>query len=505
MLLDHNYSFSSVKHFRSYIKVFGVGGGGCNAVRHMFNQTIEDVDFIVCNTDRQSLDESPIDYKIQLGNQTVNQKGIGAGMDAAQGRAAAEESEAEIRKVLEDNTEMLFITAGMGGGTGTGAAPVIARIANDLNILTVAIVTAPFDDEGEDKIAQAREGIRELQKYCDTVVVILNEKLLELYPDMTVDEAYAKADDVLANAARCISEIVTKSGKINSDMNDVKTILKGAGQAVIGLYTAEGDDRAVTCVEEALSSPLLDNRDIKGAKRILITISYSKDCPMRMMEQKAITKFIEDRIGGKARLLKISPIPDDSLGKAMRFTIIAAGFDLPGNSVYQRPMDEPVSQAPKLPSYQNQPVAAPVVAPPVPVVEAAPSPVANYGFNEYRRDTPEPSASFTPETSFTPEVSSVIPEAVVETPIMAPSFTAPAPTLNEEDKVKHIEQEIWREEDLSSSNARMIQEFVHKLNHPDQGWEADLETPAYIRQNIPLADLMVILNGEKVNHYNLND
>ncbi len=494
MLLDHNYSFSSVKHFRSYIKVFGVGGGGCNAVRHMFNQNIEDVDFIVCNTDRQSLDESPIDYKIQLGNQSVNQKGIGAGMDAAQGRLAAEESEAEIRKVLEDNTEMLFITAGMGGGTGTGAAPVIARIANDLNILTVAIVTAPFDDEGEDKIEQAREGIRELQKYCDTVVVILNEKLLELYPDMTVDDAYAKADDVLANAARCISEIVTKSGKINSDMNDVKTILKGAGQAVIGLYSAEGEDRAVTCVEEALSSPLLDNRDIKGAKRILITISYSKDNPMRMMEQKAITKYIEDKIGGKARLLKISPIPDDSLGKAMRFTIIAAGFDLPGNSVYQRPVDEPLIQqsAPARPSgtgngsgSTSKPAAS----------------NTSYGYGSYLQDS-------TPQAAFTPSVTSAASslentsEETEETEIL---FEAPASVPAEEDVVKSLEKEIWREEDTSTGNARMIQEFIGKLDHPDQGWETDLETPAYIRQNIPLADLTVILRGEKVNHYNLND
>ncbi|MDQ1087330.1 cell division protein FtsZ [Siphonobacter sp. SORGH_AS_1065] len=494
MLLDHNYSFSSVKHFRSYIKVFGVGGGGCNAVRHMFNQNIGDVDFIVCNTDRQSLDESPIDYKIQLGNQTVNQKGIGAGMDAAQGRAAAEESEAEIRKVLEDNTEMLFITAGMGGGTGTGAAPVIARIANDLNILTVAIVTAPFDDEGEDKIEQAREGIRELQKYCDTVVVILNEKLLELYPDMTVDDAYAKADDVLANAARCISEIVTKSGKINSDMNDVKTILKGAGQAVIGLYSAEGEDRAVTCVEEALSSPLLDNRDIKGAKRILITISYSKDNPMRMMEQKAITKYIEDKIGGKARLLKISPIPDESLGKAMRFTIIAAGFDLPGNSVYQRPIDEPLIQQPaSRPSTPGSSQGS-SAKPATPITNSSPS----YGYGSYLQDK-TPQASFNnPVTAGSTEAES---EALTEAETI---FEFPEPTTLEED-VKTLEKEIWREEDTSVTNARMIQEFITKLDHHDQGWETDLETPAYIRQNIPLADLAVILRGEKVNHYNLND
>ncbi|MFT4032810.1 MAG: cell division protein FtsZ [Siphonobacter sp.] len=465
MLLDHNYSFGAVRHFRSYIKVFGVGGGGCNAVRHMFNHGIEDVDFIVCNTDRQALDESPIEYKIQLGNQTVNQKGIGAGMDAAQGRAAAEESEAEIRKVLEDNTEMLFITAGMGGGTGTGAAPVIAKIANELNILTVAIVTAPFDDEGEDKIEQAREGIRELQKFCDTVVVILNEKLLELYPDMTVDEAYAKADDVLANAARCISEIVTKSGKINSDMNDVKTILKGAGQAVIGLYSAEGDDRAVTCVEEALSSPLLDNRDIKGAKRILITISYSKDCPMRMVEQKAITKYIEEKIGGKARLLKISPIPDESLGKSMRFTIIAAGFDLPENSVYVRPLDEPLELS-------SKPEGRSV------------SPVKNQAFSS--SELPVGITRTLTET----ETIKVTPFQHLQTEFEVSS----TPTIEE--------QELWPDD--SSFNAARIQDFVNKLAQPNHNWEAELETPAYLRYNIPLADIAMILSG-KVNHYKLND
>lgn len=468
MLLDQQYPFNPVQHFSSYIKVFGVGGGGCNAVRHMFNQGIEDIDFIICNTDRQSLDESPIEYKIQLGNQTINQKGIGTGMKADQGREAALESEAEIRRILEDDTEMLFITAGMGGGTGTGAAPVIARIANELGILTVAIVTAPFEDEGVDKIEQARDGIRELQQYCDTVVVILNEKLLELYPDMTVDDAYAKADDVLANAVRCISEIVTKSGKINADMNDVKTILKNAGQAVIGLYTAEGENRAITCVEEALSSPLLDNRDIKGAKRILITISYSGKNPMRMWEHKKITQYIEQRIGGKARLLKTSPILDDSLGEAMRFTIIAAGFELSEEGEYIGKNVTPVLATPA-PSPQ-QPASQPVVAAPLARVKDAERPLAK---------APEPE-----------------PEVVEE--------AEPEEKQSWESREQQMQKELWPDD--SYQVPRWIDEFARKLGSAKTlEWEAELEQPAYQRYNLKLADIAQIRQAPKVSYFNLND
>jgi cell division protein FtsZ len=322
---EHNIEFAAEKQ-GNIIKVIGVGGGGSNAVEHMYEMEIQDVDFIVCNTDLQALNDNKVPTKLQLG--VILTQGLGAGTEPKKGEEAAEESIIEIKSLLEGNTKMVFITAGMGGGTGTGAAPVIAKIAKELGILTVAIVTAPYSWEGTDKIDAANEGIKMLQDTCDTVLVILNDKLLEIFEDLNILEAFEHADDVLANAAKSVAEVITKSGKVNADFMDVKKVLSNAGQAVMSKATAQGANRAKEVIEKALDSPLLNNRDIRGAERILVTVATSMQKVMSVKEQKAITSHIMEAIGGQApKGFKLGFIIDETLGEQMSITVIAAGFD----------------------------------------------------------------------------------------------------------------------------------------------------------------------------------
>ena len=303
------------------IKVVGVGGMGGNAVKHMHNLQMQDVSFAVCNTDRQALMNNPVPTKLQLGD------GLGAGTEAKAGEDAARASIEEIRHLLAPPTKMVFITAGMGGGTGTGAAPVVAEVAREMGLLTVAVVTAPYWYEGTDKKEQAREGIEKLKRSCDTVLVVLNDKLAELYSELTWTEAYAHADDVLANAVKSIAEIITTQGDINADFADVKKVLESAGQSVMGSAEAAGEDRALRAIEAALNSPLLNDHDIRGAKRILLTISSSKEYAMRLKEQMAISEHVAKKIQAEARMFKFGAITDKDLGENLRVTIIAAGFD----------------------------------------------------------------------------------------------------------------------------------------------------------------------------------
>ncbi|MEA5141710.1 cell division protein FtsZ [Arcicella rigui] len=323
---EHNIEISSETK-GNIIKVIGVGGGGSNAVRHMYEMGIDDVDFVVCNTDLQALNDNTVPVKLQLGE--ILTEGLGAGTEPEQGRLAALESEAQIKALLQPTTRMVFITAGMGGGTGTGAAPEIARIAKEMDILTVAIVTAPYSWEGTEKIEAANRGIAELQKTCDTVLVVLNDKLLEIYEDLNILEAFEHADDVLANAAKSVAEVITKSGKINADFKDVKKVLSNAGQAVMSTAVARGPNRAKEVIAKALDSPLLNNRDIKGAKRILVTIATSDQKIMAVKEQTAITAHIIEAIGKSPAGFKLGFIIDNNLGEDMSITVIAAGFDLP--------------------------------------------------------------------------------------------------------------------------------------------------------------------------------
>lgn len=307
------------------IKVIGVGGGGSNAVNYMFEKKIKDVEFAVCNTDRQALANSPVPVKIQLGA-TLTQ-GLGAGTDATKGKEAALETIEEIKGLLGGSTQMVFITAGMGGGTGTGAAPVIAQLAKEMGKLTVAVVTAPYTWEGLDKKEQALEGIEQLKEYSDTVLVVLNDKLEELYEDMTLTQAFAEADGILLNAVKSISEIITTNGNINTDFKDVEKVLKSAGQSVMGTSESTGADRAQNAIKEALDSPLLNDRDIRGAKRILVTLATSKKKEATMKEQREIWQYVLSQVGGEARMFKLGTITDDSLGDKLRVTIVAAGFD----------------------------------------------------------------------------------------------------------------------------------------------------------------------------------
>lgn len=265
--MNEMIKFDMPKNQSSIIKVIGVGGGGSNAVNHMFRQGIKGVDFIICNTDAQAMESSPVPVKVQLG-----EKGLGAGSVPSVGREAAHNKKDEIREILEKNTQMLFITAGMGGGTGTGAAPVIAQVARELGILTVGIVTIPFSFEGKKRRTQADEGILELKKYVDTLVIICNDKLRELCGDLKLSAAFDKADDVLTTAARGIAEIITVTGYINVDFEDVKTVMKESGKAIMGYAQAEGDNRALDAVKGALSSPLLNDNDIEGASNVLLYI-----------------------------------------------------------------------------------------------------------------------------------------------------------------------------------------------------------------------------------------
>ena len=304
----------------SIIKVMGVGGGGSNAVKHMYNMGITDVDFIICNTDRQALESNPIPIKIQLG-----ERGLGAGAIPDVARQAAIDSEEQIRQALE-GTEMLFITAGMGGGTGTGASPIIASIARDMGILTVAIVTFPFKFEQREKSEQAEEGIQKLSEDVDALIVIKNENLKSYYPDLKLSNAFAKVDDVLLIAAKSIAELITRKANINVDFNDVKTILKNSGTAMIGSGDAEGESRAANAVEMAINSPLLDQNSIYGAEKLLFFISDSTQSELTVTELEEITQGIENKTCTDSKKLIWGYGKDESLGDKVRVTVIATGL-----------------------------------------------------------------------------------------------------------------------------------------------------------------------------------
>ncbi len=306
----------------SIIKVIGVGGGGSNAVNHMYRNGIKDVDFVVCNTDAQALANSPVQVKIQLGSSLT--EGRGAGNKPAIGREAAIENLDDVIEVLVNNTKMVFITAGMGGGTGTGAAPIIAKAAKELNVLTVAIVTIPFRNEGQRRINQALEGIAEIEKYVDSLLVINNEKIREMYGDLKVSEAFAKADDVLAIAAKGIAEIITVHGYINVDFADVETVMTNSGVAIMGSAISTGPDRAIQAVTNALKSPLLNDNNITGARNILINITSGSE-EITMDEIGQVTDYIQNCTGEEADLIWGNGI-DEKLGNSICVTVIATGF-----------------------------------------------------------------------------------------------------------------------------------------------------------------------------------
>ena len=315
--------FSLQENESSIIKVIGVGGGGGNAVNYMYKQGIKDVDFIICNTDAQALETSEIPIKIQLGESLT--EGRGAGNKPERGEQSAIENLEEINEVLEHNTKMVFITAGMGGGTGTGAAPVIAKAAKEKGILTVGIVTIPFRFEGRQRLHQAIAGINKLKENVDSILVINNEKLSEIYGDLKLSTAFSKADDVLATAAKGIAEIITLHGYINVDFEDVKTVMTDSGVAVMGSASSEGENRAVNAIREALTSPLLNSNDVRGARNILLNISSGHE-EVTMDEVGQITDYVQEAVGDSASIIWGTG-QDLVLENKVSVTIIATGFD----------------------------------------------------------------------------------------------------------------------------------------------------------------------------------
>lgn len=356
-------NFNLPKEETSIIKVIGVGGGGSNAVNHMFEQGIRGVDFVVCNTDQQALDRSAVPRKIVLGAGLT--EGRGAGAQAEVGRNAAIESMDEINSVLENNTKMVFITAGMGGGTGTGAAPVIAEAARELGILTVAIVTIPFGFEGKKRRMQAESGLQELKKYVDTVLVVSNDKLREMYGNLKLSDAFSQADSVLTVGAKGIAEIITVSGYVNVDFEDVRTVMSNSGVAIMGSAVASGSDRAMKAVHNALASPLLNDNNIHGASNILLYINSGNE-EVSMDEVTEITDYIQEEAGMDADVIWGNGV-DESLGDQLSITVVATGFDsnkatgVPSESQPQKkvfdlhaPTTTPIAETPSVPTPETR-------------------------------------------------------------------------------------------------------------------------------------------------------
>ena len=324
-MAENILDFDIPEQGNSIIKVIGVGGGGGNAVNHMYREGIHDVTFVLCNTDNQALNDSPVPVHLQLGKE-----GLGAGNKPEKARKAAEESIEDVRKMLNDGTRMAFITAGMGGGTGTGAAPVIARVSKELDILTVGIVTIPFRFEGDRKIDQALDGVEEMSKHVDALLVINNERLREIYPELSLLDAFSKADDTLSVAAKSIAEIITNHGFMNLDFNDVKTVLKDGGVAIMSTGYGEGEGRVKKAIEDALNSPLLNDNDVFNSKKILLSINFCNEkndnSGLMMDEMNDVHEFMAKFSSDFE--IKWGMAIDPELGKKVKVTILATGFGI---------------------------------------------------------------------------------------------------------------------------------------------------------------------------------
>ena len=493
-----NFTFDIPSQSRSIIKVIGVGGGGSNAVKHMHKQGIKDVEFIICNTDRQALESSNVPNKLQIGVDLT--EGLGAGAKPERGRQAALESREQIRELLSNGTKMLFITAGMGGGTGTGAAPVIAQVAQELNILTVGIVTAPFLFEGKKKREQAEQGIKELSAHCDTVLVILNDKLRHLYGNLPMGQAFAKADSVLTTAAKSIAEIITVTADINVDFEDVKTVMKDSGAAVMGSAITKGENRARRAAEEALNSPLLNNTDIQGAQKILLSIMSGDQAELEMDELSEITEYIQHKAGEDAEMI-FGHGTDDTLGQSIRVTVIATGFArephtigvpaAPAETSATEPMAEMAAPAPVGMMPAGQPGAAPFVPS---FTAAGGAPVA---------ETP---ARVTYELNGPTAPSGQ--SGLVGAPITAPGepvllsgpgagpagHTPPAPRPRPVLLEAQAEERRRRLQQLSQSHGQGLP--------PDA--TAHLDTPAYLRRGQKL-EPVAPSGAEQISRFNLSD
>ncbi len=406
--------FDLPKQKSSIIKVLGVGGGGGNAVNHMFTQSIEGVDFVICNTDAKAIEQSAVPNKVQLGPHLT--QGLGAGANPEVGKKATEESLQEIKSILELNTKMAFVTAGMGGGTGTGGAPIVAQVCKEMGILTVGIVTTPFAFEGPKRLLQAQEGIRQLTPYVDTLLVISNEKLRQQYGNLKMKEAWAKADNVLATAAKCITDIINSRGHIIVDFADVCTVMKNGGVAILGKAEAEGENRAQIAIEEALNSPLLNDSDIKGAKWVLININTAEgEHEFTMDEIDMITNYLRMQAGEGTDLI-VGQGYDDTLGSKISITLIATGFDA------KDPFAEPVVQKKAEPAPEKIVMTLGVEGEEQKMAQASLFPVAQEIVEEVK------APAVTPEINYNNEVmeSYLMPQIIEEapaTPVEAPAVT----------------------------------------------------------------------------------
>lgn len=476
-----SYKFDIPSQSQSIIKVIGVGGGGSNAVNHMYNQGIKDVEFVVCNTDAQALKSSSVPNKLQIGVDLT--EGLGAGANPERGKQAALESKEQIRELLGSDTKMVFITAGMGGGTGTGAAPVIAKVAKDLDILTVGIVTAPFMFEGRKKRAQADNGIKELSDSCDTVLVILNDKLREMFGNLPIRQAFAKADNVLSTAAKSIAEIITVTSEVNVDFEDVKTVMKDSGAAVMGSATTDGENRALRAAEEALSSPLLNNTDIDGAQKILLSIMSGDQAELEMDELTEITEYIQDKAGEEAEVIFGHGI-DSSLGQSIRVTVIATGFAREGTSIITGEKNKKR-----------------VVS-----LDAAPSQIT---FEAPRNNAPEPQFNTRPtERNMQPaepvkkpaEPSKVVFDLESPHEIFASEYTDNTPPVSPAEAPSEVERpNLQKQTDERRERLRRLSTEI-----TSDVIKEKLEVPAYLRRNVALENVAPS-SARNISRFNLSD
>ncbi|WP_026236362.1 cell division protein FtsZ [Pontibacter roseus] len=508
------YSFDLPASGKSIIKVIGVGGGGSNAVNHMYSQGIKDVEFVICNTDMQALKSSSVPNKLQIGLNLT--EGLGAGANPEKGKHAALESKEEIRELLSNDTKMVFITAGMGGGTGTGAAPVIAKVAKELGILTVGIVTAPFVFEGKKKKTAAENGIKELSENCDTILVILNDKLREMFGNLTIREAFAKADNVLTTAAKSIAEIITVTAEVNVDFEDVKTVMKDSGAAVMGSATTEGEGRALRAAEEALSSPLLNNTDIHGAQKILLSIMSGEQAELEMDELTEITEYIQDKAGQEAEVIFGHGI-DSSLGQSIRVTVIATGFAAdaeaiiePRKTVFdlesQKKIEvvEPVKvETPEVVNFVAKPVVAPVAT--TPQQPVAPQydvrrPVAEQPQQPQQPQAPQPQQQAPQQAQ---------PQRIVfelDGYTSNENTNAGYNTTREDDLAKREADRIAEERELMQRRAQERRDRLRMLSSEitTEAIKEKLDVPAYLRRNVALSN--VVHSSERsISRFNLND
>jgi cell division protein FtsZ len=486
------YSFELPAHHKSIIKVIGVGGGGSNAVNHMFNQGIRDVEFVVCNTDVQALKSSPVPNKLQLGLNLT--EGLGAGANPEKGKNAAIESKEDIREMLSKDTKMVFITAGMGGGTGTGAAPEIARVAKELGVLTVGIVTKPFVFEGPKKRKAAEAGIAELKQHCDTVIVILNDKLREIYGNLAISEAFAQADNVLTTAAKGIAEIITVPGYVNVDFEDVKTVMRNSGAAVMGSAVTEGEDRARRAAEEAISSPLLNNRNILGAQKILLSIISGEEAELQMDELSEITEFIQEKAGEEAEMIFGHGI-DPSLGGSIRVTVIATGFEPEGS---EKQASLPQMEQKKVIDLETNKQLRLDLDPIVSQQPAKESPQQRtYTFE---RPQPENRREQAAESNEKPTFLDIDGEFEIVS-VNKEQASAIQPDEEAQDSVAEKRRELMEK---ARERAERLRQLGSKTYNESDEYKDKLDVPAYLRRNVRLKD--VPHSSEKnVSRYNLTD